>query len=67
MREWNMRDMQVMKHFTYWKCTEVWCSGSGNALEDAQNAVKDILIRGVTVWDTPEDIGRVSIYDNFKE
>lgn len=66
MREWNMKDMQVMKHFTYWKCTEVWCSGSGNALEDAQNVVKDILIRGVTVWDTPEDIGRVSIYDNFK-
>lgn len=67
MREWDMRDMQVMKHFTYWKCTEVWCSGTGNALEDAQAAVKDILMRGVTVWDTPEDIGRVSIYDNFKE
>ena len=66
MREWDMRDMQVMKHFTYWKCTEVWCSGNGNALEDAQNVVKDILMRGVTVWDTPEDIGRVSIYDNFK-
>lgn len=67
MREWDMRDMQVMKHFTYWKCTEVWCSGNGNALEDAQNTVKDILMRGVTVWDTPEDIGRVSIYDNFRE
>lgn len=66
MREWDMRQMQVMKHFTYWKCTEVWCSGTGNALEDAQSTVKDILIRGVTVWDTPEDIGRVSIYDNFK-
>ena len=66
MREWDMHDMQVMKHFTYWKCTEVWCSGNGNALEDAQNVVKDILMRGVTVWDTPEDIGRVSIYDNFK-
>lgn len=66
MREWDMREMQVMKHFTYWKCAEVWCSGTGNALEDAQSTVKDILIRGVTVWDTPEDIGRVSIYDNFK-
>lgn len=67
IREWDIRDMQVMKHFTYWKCTEVWCSGNGNALEDAQNTVKDILMRGVTVWDTPEDIGRVSIYDNFRE
>lgn len=65
MREWNMERMQVMRHFTYWKCTEVWCSGSGDVVEGAQAAVKDILIKGVTVWDKPEDIGRVSIYDNF--
>ena len=65
MREWSMERMQVMRHFTYWKCTEVWCSGTGNVVEGAQSAVKDILIKGVTVWDTPEDIGRVSIYDNF--
>ncbi len=32
---------------------------------DALAAVKDILIKGVTVWDKPEEIGRVSIYDNF--
>lgn len=65
MREWSMERMQVMRHFTYWKCTEVWCSGTGNAVEGAQTAIKDILIKGVTVWDAPEEIGRVSIYDNF--
>lgn len=65
MREWGMERMQVMRHFTYWKCTEVWCSGTGNVVEGAQDAVKDILIKGVTVWDKPEDIGHVSIYDNF--
>lgn len=65
MREWSMERMQVMRHFTYWKCAEVWCSGAGDVVEGAQNAVKDILIRGVTVWDKPEEIGRVSIYDNF--
>lgn len=65
MREWSMERMQVMRHFTYWKCTEVWCSGTGNAVEGAQAAIKDILIKGVTVWDTPEEIGHVSIYDNF--
>lgn len=65
MREWSMERMQVMRHFTYWKCTEVWCSGAGNVVEGAQAAVKDILIKGVTVWDKPEEIGRVSIYDNF--
>lgn len=65
MREFGMERMQVMRHFTYWKCAEVWCSGNGNALEGAQGAIKDILIRGVTVWSKPEEIGRVSIYDNL--
>lgn len=65
MREFSMDRMQVMRHFTYWKCSEVWCSGNGNALESAQGAIKDILIRGVTVWSKPEEIGRVSIYDNL--
>lgn len=65
MREFSMTRMQVMRHFTYWKCAEVWCSGNGNALESAQSAIKDILIRGVTVWSKPEEIGRVSIYDNL--
>lgn len=65
MREFSMERMQVMRHFTYWKCAEVWCSGNGNALEAAQSAIKDILIRGVTVWSRPEEIGRVSIYDNL--
>lgn len=65
MREFSMERMQVMRHFTYWKCAEVWCSGNGNALESAQGAIKDILIRGVTVWSRPEEIGRVSIYDNL--
>ena len=65
MREFSMERMQVMRHFTYWKCSEVWCSGNVNALESAQGAIKDILIRGVTVWSKPEEIGRVSIYDNL--
>lgn len=65
MREWSLERMQVMRHYTYWKCTEVWCSGTGDVVESAQAAVKDILIKGVTVWDKPEEIGRVSIYDNF--
>lgn len=65
MREFSMERMQVMRHFTYWKCAEVWCSGNGNAIEGAQAAIKDILIHGVTVWSKPEEIGRVSIYDNL--
>lgn len=65
MREWSMGDMQVMRYFTYWKCAEVWCSGTGNALEGAQDAIKGILTAGTTVWSDPDKIGRVSVYDNF--
>lgn len=65
MREWSMEDMQVMRYFTYWKCAEVWCSGTGNTLEGAQDAIKGILTAGTTVWSDPDKIGRVSVYDNF--
>lgn len=63
-QQWRMTEMQVMKHFTYWECTEVWCAGTGSAVEVAQQAIKDIMERGVTVWSVPEEIGKVSVYDN---
>lgn len=60
----NIQKLQVMKHFTYWKLADVWCSGNGNAVEGAQQAIKDIMVRGVTVWSRPEEIGGVDIYAN---
>lgn len=64
-QQWHMRSMQVMRYFTYWEASEVWCSGEGSALEVAQQTIKDIFARGVTVWSDPEKIGKVSIYDNL--
>ena len=64
-QQWKMDDMQVMPHFTYWKCSEIWCAGPGNAIEGAQQQIKDIFTRGVTVWSDPDEIGQVSIYDNI--
>lgn len=64
-QQWRMDSMQVMRHFTYWQASEVWCAGEGGALESAQQTVKDIFARGVTVWSDPDEIGRVSIYDNI--
>ena len=64
-QQWRVTSWQVMKHFTYWQCSEVWCTGPGNAIESAQQSIKDILARGVTVWSDPDDIGKVSIYDNI--
>ena len=63
---WGMNDtLQVMDHFTYWKCETIWFTGPGSAVERAQTTLKDIMVRGVTVWSDPDDIGAVSVYDNF--
>ena len=64
-RQWTIKDFNVMRHFTYWKCTEIWCNQEGDAIEDAQNTIKKILGDGTTVWRKPEEIGAVSIYDNL--
>ena len=64
-QQWTITKLQVMKHFTYWKLEEVWCSGTADALEGAQQAIKDIMTAGVTVWSDPDEIGKVSIHDNY--
>lgn len=64
-RQWNIKDFNVMRHFTYWKCSEIWCNQEGDAIEDAQETIKKILGDGTTVWRKPEEIGAVSIYDNL--
>ena len=62
---WQPTDWQLMKHFTYWKARDVWISGRGITIEAASEAIKAILMNGTTVWDNPDDVGRVSIYDNI--
>ena len=64
-QQWQIEKLQVMKHFTYWKLEEVWCSGAADVLEGAQQAIKDIMTAGVTVWSDPNEIGKVSIHDNY--
>ena len=64
-QQWQIEKLQVMKHFTYWKLEEVWCSGVADALEGAQQAIKDIMTAGVTVWSDPDEIGKVGIHDNY--
>lgn len=59
----NINDLNAMPHFTYWEVSDLWIR-SGNVPEKAQEEIKNILYNGTTVWSNPDDIGRVSIYDN---
>lgn len=63
---WNIGEsgFNVMKHFTFWKASEVWVSDNDLSTGRVQTTIKDILMQGVTVWNDPTEIGRVSIYDN---
>ena len=63
-QQWRITDLNVMDKFTYWKASELWCVGDKGVLEDAQEQIKAIFLKGVTVWSDPESIGKVSIYDN---
>lgn len=60
----HVTTFNLMKHFTYWKCSDIWCIGSGACIEGAQRAIKGILSTGTTVWRDDNEIGSVSIYGN---
>ena len=56
---WN-----VGKYFTYWKLKDFWVSNL-NVPDMYMDKIRFFLFGGVTIWRRPEDIGHVSVYDNF--
>ena len=62
---WDMSELCLMPHFTYWQAADVWVTDrEGTTTGDAVRGIKDIFKAGVTVWQDPDEIGRVSIYEN---
>lgn len=61
---WEPETLTPMKHFSYWKCTDAWVYDKDGSNDAAQRAIAGILNKGVTVWSNPDEIGKVSIYDN---
>lgn len=61
--QWKVGSFNVMPRFSYWKCSSVYFDDNG-VYEGGQAMIKSILERGVTVWRNPDDIGRISIYEN---
>lgn len=63
---WDMHthSLTPMKHFSFWKANEIWVNTGSGVNQDAQNDIKEAFLNGVTIWSNPEEIGKVSIYDN---
>lgn len=58
---WN-----IGKHYTYWKVRDLWTAGL-NIPDAYADRIRFFLLGGVTIWRKPEDIGNVTIYDNWPE
>lgn len=54
-----------MDHFTYWRLSDFWVEGL-QVPDMYVDKLRFFLFGGVTVWKVPEEIGRVTLYDNYK-
>ena len=54
---------KCMTDFSYWRLREVYIV-SGECPEQIKQTLRGIFEKGVTVWDTPEKIGRTVLWDN---
>lgn len=61
---WDVDELCLMKHFTYWKASDLWVYDKGESSDFAQQSIGNIFRNGVTVWGNPDEIGRVNPYDN---
>ena len=63
---WNVAKsgLKLMRHFTYWKASDIWVYDVHETNDTPQNAIVAIFEKGVTVWNDPDEIGMVSPYDN---
>lgn len=56
--------LDLMEHFTYWKASDIWIDDRESSNNSINEYFEKIFLDGVTVWNDPNEIGRVSIYDN---
>lgn len=65
-RNWDMSNgFHYGKHFTFWKAEDIWINDGSGVANIATRTISDILMKGVTVWRNPEEIGMIGIYDNI--
>lgn len=63
---WNIDESGLcpMPHFCYWKAGDIWVDDRESSNNLIQETMISIFMRGVTIWNNPDEIGKVSIYAN---
>lgn len=64
---WKWTSWSVMKHFSYWKASDLWLTPSSAFAELGRETVRGIIEAGVTIWRKPEEIGTVPVTDNWED
>ena len=60
----NTSGLCPMPHFCYWKAEDIWVDDRLSSNNSVQEIIVNIFKRGVTIWNNPDEVGRVSIYAN---
>lgn len=64
-RQWEFDgNWNIGKYFTYWKLKDFWVRNL-DVPDMYMDRLRFFLFGGVTVWRNPDDIGKVTVYDNF--
>lgn len=65
-RMWDVESSGLcpMPKFCYWKASDIWVDDRLSSTSDASKAIQRMFLDGVTLWRNPDEIGRVSVYDN---
>ena len=64
---WRWQGWSVMKHFSYWKASDLWLTPQSSFAELGKETVRGIIESGVTVWRHPEEIGTVAVTENWED
>lgn len=63
-KNYNKPTLTACKHYTYWQSADIWliCPFAQNA---QLQTLRDIFNAGVTIWNTPEEVGNDFMHDNL--
>lgn len=61
---YNKPTLTACKHYTYWQSADIWliCPFAQNA---QLQTLRDVFNAGVTIWNTPEEVGNDFMHDNL--